>query len=69
MRFLCYENIKVIDKNPILNKYDVGNDRTHMVERFRPLCFFRPFAPQNRPKGDDSDHFKNHWSNAYDFAG
>ena len=32
---------------------------------YRPLCFFRPLAQQNRPQGSDFAHFEKQWSSTY----
>ena len=58
MRFHCIESIKVIVEVK-LTQWSISG----MVKRFRPLCFFRPLAPQNRATTDLSHdvEMKNRW--------
>jgi len=45
-RFLCFESIEATAENSFSTKCDMGNYRTHMVGRFRPLCVvLSPYHP------------------------
>ena len=47
-RFLCFESMRVTAENPFSTKYDVGNDRTHIIASFHRSGYLLATWHQNK---------------------